>query len=64
MFQLQRGLGNKLGCPVTRIDYLPSPVDPVPISSEIHFLRNNLSEKENKVFKAWERNMKKYPITK
>jgi hypothetical protein len=64
VFQFDKNLGNKLGCPVTRVDYLPSSEDPTPISSELNFLRDSLSKEELKVFAAWEKNIKKYPINK
>lgn len=64
VFVLDKSLSNKLGCPVTRIDYLPSSIDPTPISSEINFLRDSLTQKELKVFDAWEKNIKKYPANK
>ncbi|HET9433559.1 MAG TPA: hypothetical protein VFO37_07365, partial [Chitinophagaceae bacterium] len=55
-------LAKKLGCPVVRIDHLPSPEYPMPISSEIHFLRDSLTKEEIKIFEAWKKNMKKNPI--
>jgi hypothetical protein len=64
VFQFDKNLGNKLGCPVTRIDYLPSSVDPTPISSEINFLRDTLTKTELKVFDAWERNARNKPVKK
>lgn len=62
VFQIDKNLGNKLGCPVTRVDYLPSSADPTPLSEEISFLRDSLSKEELNVFKAWEKNIKKYPV--
>ncbi len=64
VFQYDKNLGNKIGCPVTKMEYLPSSVDPTPISSEIHFLRDNLTKEELKVFEAWKKNIKKNPIHK
>ena len=57
-------LSEKLGCPIVRLDYLPTPQNPSPVSSEIVFLRDSLSKEELKVFDAWEKNIKKYPVDK
>lgn len=62
IFQFDKNLGKKLGCPVMRIDDLPSPEYPIPISSEINFLRDSLTKEEIKIFEAWKKNMKKNPI--
>jgi hypothetical protein len=64
VFQFDINLGDKLKCPITRIDYLPSSVDPIPISSEINFLRDGLTEREHKIFRQWEKNIKRYPASK
>jgi hypothetical protein len=62
IFQFDKNLGKKLGCPVMRIDDLPSPEYPIPISSEINFLRDSLTKEEIKIFEAWKKNMKKNQI--
>ena len=64
VFQFDRALSEKLGCPIVRIDFLPSHLNPTPVSSEIVFLRDSLTKEEQKVFKAWEKNLKKYPVNK
>jgi len=64
IFQFDTLLSNKLRCPVTRIDFLPSRENPRPISPEIHFLRDSLTKEELKIFDAWEKNIKKYPVDK
>jgi len=64
VLQLDENLGKKLRCPVTRMDYLPSSVDPMPISSEINYLRDSLTKEEIRIFDAWEKNMKRHPVSK
>lgn len=64
VFQFDKVLSEKLGCPIIRIDFLPSPRNPTPVSSEIVFLRDSLSKEELKVIRAWEKNLKKYPVNK
>jgi hypothetical protein len=64
IFSFNNSLRNKLGCPIVRIDYLPTIDNPQPNSSEIVFVRDKLLNEELKVFEAWEKNEKKYPVTK
>jgi hypothetical protein len=63
-FTFNKSLSKELGCPIVRIDYLPTPTNLNPSSSEIVFIRNNLSKEEVIVFNAWEKNIKKYPVIK
>lgn len=64
VFQFDKNLGKKLGCPITRIDFLPSLENPMPISSTIDFIKDNLTNDERKIFNSWEKNIKKYPAYK
>ena len=64
VFLFDKNLSEKLGCPIVRMEYLPTPENPSPVSSEIVFLRDTLSKEELKVFDAWEKNLKKYPVNK
>ena len=64
VFSFNKELSKKLGCPIVRMDDLPSPKNPIPTSSEIVFLKDTLSKEELKIFNAWEKNTKKYPINK
>jgi len=64
LFSFNNSLRDKLGCPIVRIDYLPTTDNQRPNSSEIVFVRDKLSNEELKVFEAWEKNEKKYPVTK
>jgi hypothetical protein len=61
-FIFDKKLSEKLGCPILRIDYLPTFENPSPVSSEILFIRDSLTVAEIKVFNAWEKNIKKYPV--
>ena len=64
MFQIDKNFSKKMGCPMVRVDYLASPQDPLSVSTEIVFINDSLSKAELKVFEAWEKNMKKYPVSK
>lgn len=64
IFLFDKKLSEKLGCPIVRIDYLPTPQNPNPVSSEIVFLRDSLNQEELKVFDVWEKNIKKFPVNK
>jgi hypothetical protein len=62
LFKFNKSLSEEFGCPIVRIDYLPTTENPRPSSSEIVFVRDSLLKEEKKVFDVWERNMKKYPV--
>src|SRR5687767_5722038 len=64
LFKFNKRLSEEFGCPVVRIDYLPTPENTIPGSSEIVFVRDKLSKDELKVFDAWEKNIKKQPVSK
>jgi len=64
VFLFDKNLSEKLDCPIVRIDYLPTSKNPSPVSSEIVFIKDSLTKEEQRVFEAWEKNMKKYPVGK
>ena len=64
LFSFNNSLRDKLGCPIVRIDYLPTTDNQRPNSSEIVFVRDKLSNEELKVFEAWKKNEKKYLVNK
>ena len=64
MFQFDKDFGEKVGCPLVRIDYFPFPNAPTGTSDELLFIRDSLTKEELKVFDAWKKNMNKYPIKK
>ena len=63
-FLFDKNLSEKLGCPIVRLHNLPTSKNPKPVSTEIVFVRDSLSKAELKVFHAWEKNLKKYPVNK
>lgn len=64
ILQFHKRLSYKLGCPIVRIDFQVSPKNPTPLSYEINFLRDSLTEEEKKIFNIWKKNIKKYPVHK
>ncbi len=64
IFKFDKALSEKMGCPMVRFDYLPSPKNPVPTSAKIEFVSDSLTKEELQVFEAWEKNAKKYPVKK
>ncbi len=60
MFQYDRHLGEKIGCPNVRLDDYIS--DRPATSSYIEFVADKLTPEELKVFAAWEKNAKRNPI--
>ncbi len=63
-FQLYTNLGKKLGCPIVRLDDLPSIQNPKAVSVQIDFVSDKLTSNEMKVFNAWEKNARKNPVNK
>lgn len=55
LFQFDKKLGDKLGCPIIRIDDKNS-------VSELQFITDNLSKEELRIFDAWEKNAKNYQV--
>ena len=64
LFQFAKTLGDKIGCPIVRIDWSDEPFSNYKDSMEIVFLSDSLTHTEQKIFNAWERNEKKYPVSK
>jgi hypothetical protein len=58
----RRGLDIKVPFPITRIDYLPTKINPSVISYEAKIVADTLSFFELKVFNAWEKNAKEHPL--
>ena len=57
-------LSKKVGCPLVKfLTYSPIRKNPGQ-SAEISFLSDSLTNEELKVFDAWEKNLKKYPVNK
>jgi len=61
MFKFDYSYSEKLGCPLTKIDDFPTERG-TSTKTEIDFLTNGLTSEELKVFDAWEKNEKKYPV--
>lgn len=61
IFKFDSDYSEKLGCPLVRIDDLPVEKGN-PTRSELSFISDTLTKEELKVFDAWERNAKKYPV--
>lgn len=59
-FQIFKNMDTLTGCPVTKIVVTGYPYNHLNYMGEIKFERNYLTEQEEKVFKAWEQNAKKY----
>lgn len=62
LFQFYKLYGEKVGCPMVRIDDLSTPESPISTSSQVDFVIDHLTQEELKVFSAWERNAKRNPI--
>ncbi len=62
MFDLVNGFSDKVGCPLVRLDVILSSYPPYPLSNEIKFVSDTLSQEELKVFAAWEKNAKENPV--
>lgn len=62
MFQFDKRLSAQMGCPLVRIDYLPTAAAMHPVSLAIEFRSEKLTQEEIKVFEAWERNAKNNPV--
>jgi hypothetical protein len=62
MFQYDKHLSEQVGCPMVSFEGQPTVKNPNPISFEIEFVTDKLTEEELKVFSAWEKNVKKYPV--
>jgi hypothetical protein len=59
LFRFDKKLSEEFGCPIVRIDHLPTAEKPAPISSELVFVRNKLTNEERRIFDAWEKKAKK-----
>lgn len=64
LFQFDKKFSDKIGCPIVRVDLFAIPLNRYSLSKEIEFISNTLTEEEIKVFNAWERNARKYPVNK
>jgi len=64
IFQIDGNITEQIGCPMVRTDQVRNNEILYPTSEEIVFIRDSLSTGEKKVFDAWEKNLKKYPVNK
>jgi hypothetical protein len=62
MFQIDKTLSEKIGCPMVKYYILPSIKYAGAIAGEIEFVTDKLTDAELKVFDAWEKNVEKYPV--
>jgi hypothetical protein len=62
MFQIDKTLSEKIGCPLVKYYILPSIKYAGAMAGEIEFVTDKLTPEELKVFDAWEKNVKKYPV--
>lgn len=64
VFNYDPRLSKMIGCPLVKLyNYSPFKKE-TPSSSEINFISNTLSDKELKVFDAWERNIRENAVNK
>ena len=61
IFHIDRGLDEKIGCPVTKIEFI-NPKTKRDYYAEIVFLADKLTPEELMVFDAWEKNAKQNPV--
>jgi hypothetical protein len=64
MFQLEKSLSEKVGCPMVRSDGLPNPRRPRPLQLEVKYEADHLTPEEMKVFDAWEKYAKAHSVVK
>jgi hypothetical protein len=50
------GFDERKDCPIVRMDYLPTNINPFVLSFRIEFQNNTLSNQEQKIFAAWKIN--------
>lgn len=62
LFEFGQATGQKLGCPIVRLDDFIVKPGQNRSSARIDFLRDNLTAEELKVFAAWEKNARKNPV--
>lgn len=62
LFQYYKLYGKMSGCPLVRIDDLPTSQYPIPTSAQVEFVSDTLTAYELKVFSAWERNAINNPV--
>jgi hypothetical protein len=58
MFRFYKDLSDQLGCPIVRIEILPSRENPTPTSTHLEFVANQLTPSEIGIFDAWVKNEK------
>ena len=65
LFMFDKSLSKTTGCPIVRFDEQPLPEFVFrPVSAQIEFISDTLSNDELKVFNAWEKNAKNNPVSK
>ncbi len=64
VFNFDPSLSEKVGCPLVKKYYFSLSQKGKANSSEINFLSNRFTTEELKVFDAWEKNIKQYPVSK
>jgi hypothetical protein len=62
IFQINKGLSDSLGCPMVAVYTLSTADNPITLAAELEFISDKLTYEELKVFDAWEKNVKKYPV--
>ena len=62
LFDYGISLGTVQACPITRMDYMVTKADPLPLSFQTEFVSDTLSQEELKVFAAWEKYAKENPV--
>lgn len=62
MFVINKALTDIAGCPMVKYYILPSIRWPGALAGELDFVSDKLTPEEVKVFDAWKKNVKKYPV--
>lgn len=62
IFQYDKRLSEKIGCPMVMYHDLPDPHNKYSSLYQIEFVTDTLTPEELKVFAAWERNAKRNPV--
>ncbi len=62
LFQINKSISEYVGCPMVGYYLLPTQKYPTPPATEIKFISEELKINEIRVFDAWEKNEKKYPV--
>jgi hypothetical protein len=62
IFQINKQLSEIVGCPMVKLYVQPSEKYQRTIGGELDFISDKLTTEELKIFDAWERNVKKYPV--